>query len=843
MAASGKPSKWGSFLSQAVAGVESRLDNILAEADDEAQAQQPQAARPAQVAAPAKPSPANSRSSSSARTNDRLQARLAKAMAGKNAPAPAESRDAASPRSSVDQTRSRPFMEQPSSVDKDGARPCETPPLDGGIAAAATPAESPDLPSPRTVEQHPTRESLSNDAADAAPPPPTQATVPPDAETRLNLSTEQERPMEPAILEPDDVRDLAEELEGERVRHQEEMREYVEKIDSLQSKVQYLSKNAADAAKQAAASAPSGSMDRKLAEKDEKIALLMEEGQKLSTAEHKFRTTIKKLRLQISEHEKQMAELRKDREKAASDAEALRGRLSSSEQQEETKQTIATLQKDISILKKEGSRKDDAYRRLEQEAKLKAEQAEAASAEALSKAVSAERDKQKELQDTISSLRTDKESLTDKARHENTEWQEKLQRAAERGRLVEEELRLELRSMEGKLEAMRAAAEEASSGSGGEAQVKMFRQIETLQSQYASAQENWQGIETSLLAKAASMEKERDEAQRREFEMRKKARDAASRCRQLEEELQDVRPALTALRQELEACREQLASLKAASKATNEALEQARADLEKERQRSVDKDDPVEADRRRWVDDVAGATSRGQQSRPDSPLLSVSRTFSSDLIALPTPGKLRRIPTPAGSIPDSPADLMSSMRRFSGQPPVRGGAASTVTSGPPLTPFSPFETPSEPPQAPSPTAERENGVDDTAPSSPRNIAQDMISASTVAAGPSVQLVERMSAAIRRLEAEKVAAKEEMARVCNQRDEARADMVGLMKDLEEAKAAAKRVPLLQEEVSDLDSRYQTTLEMLGEKSELVDELRADVQDVKAMYRELVERTVK
>lgn len=119
----------------------------------------------------------------------------------------------------------------------------------------------------------------------------------------------------------------------------------------------------------------------------------------------------------------------------------------------------------------------------------------------------------------------------------------------------------------------------------------------------------------------------------------------------------------------------------------------------------------------------------------------------------------------------------------------------------------------------------------------------MVSVSTVAAGPSVQLVERMSAAIRRLEGEKVAAKEEMSRVCSQRDEARGDMVGLMKELEEAKAAAATVPQLEEEVAGLDSRYQTTLEMLGEKSELVEELKADVQDVKEMYRELVERTVK
>ena len=122
------------------------------------------------------------------------------------------------------------------------------------------------------------------------------------------------------------------------------------------------------------------------------------------------------------------------------------------------------------------------------------------------------------------------------------------------------------------------------------------------------------------------------------------------------------------------------------------------------------------------------------------------------------------------------------------------------------------------------------------------MAHDMISVSTVGAGPSVQLVERMSAAIRRLEAEKVAAREEMTRVCSQRDEARSDIVGLMKEVESAKSAMERVTKLEEELADIHARYQTTLEMLGEKSELVEELRADVQDVKAMYRELVERTV-
>ncbi|PFH63350.1 hypothetical protein XA68_13807 [Ophiocordyceps unilateralis] len=794
------PSRWGSLLSQAVAGVESRLDNMLTEADDEAQL----AAR----SKPAKPSPANSRSASSARANDRLQARLAKAVASKSTAAPVDGLDSTSPRVSVDQA-SQSSIERPST------------PLETSV--------------PEPVESSPIRRERSSPPDDP---------VASGAAQEPQLAVEREHDAESGRWQTNPSK----ELEEAKLLHQEEVREYVEQIDSLQSKVQYLSRITADSAMQAAASAASGSIERKLAEKDEKIALLMEEGQKLSSSEQTFRATIKKLRLQATENEKQLVELRKDKDKTMSEVASLRSRLNGAEQPEKSTKAVATLQRDINSLKKANAAKDEDCRRLEQEFKLKGEQAET-----LSKALAVEEEKQRELQDTVATLEADKEALVNKARREGIEWREKLERAVERSRVMEEELRLELRSMESKLEAMRAAAEEASSMSAGEAQVNMFRQMETLQSQYASARENWQGIESSLLAKAANLERERDEAQRRESEMRKKARDAATHGRRIEDELHDAQATLAASRQELgqelEACREQLVSLKASARAAEEALEQARADLEKERQRAAnrDRDDAVEADRRRWVDDVAGATSRGaHQSRPDSPLLPVaSRTFSSELVGLPTPSKLRRIPTPVGSIPDSSAELVSSMRRLSSQPPVRHNAVPTLNSGPPPppVPFSPFELPGEAPHMPSPTAERENGVDDTAPSSPRNLAQDMISASTVAAGPSVQLVERMSAAIRRLEAEKVAAKEEMVRVCSQRDEARADMVTIIKELEGAKTAARRVPQLESDVASLDSRYQTTLEMLGEKSELVEELRADVQDVKAMYRELVERTVK
>ena len=125
------------------------------------------------------------------------------------------------------------------------------------------------------------------------------------------------------------------------------------------------------------------------------------------------------------------------------------------------------------------------------------------------------------------------------------------------------------------------------------------------------------------------------------------------------------------------------------------------------------------------------------------------------------------------------------------------------------------------------------------PVTPERTINDMISVSTMAAGPSVQLVERMSASVRRLESEKASTRDELDRLSAMRDEAREQVVTLMREVEEKRTADEKLTCLQNEVTEINQRYQTTLEMLGEKSELVEELQADVADVKQMYRDLVE----
>lgn len=148
------------------------------------------------------------------------------------------------------------------------------------------------------------------------------------------------------------------------------------------------------------------------------------------------------------------------------------------------------------------------------------------------------------------------------------------------------------------------------------------------------------------------------------------------------------------------------------------------------------------------------------------------------------------------------------------------------------------------PQSPSLGDHQEDFFDGVrTPATPERAANDIISVSTAGAGPSVQLVERMSAAVRRLESEKAASKDELARFSAQRDEAREQVVILMKEAEGKRASDEKIRELEAELQRVKKQYLDASEMLGEKLERVEELEADVQELKHIYRELVERTVR
>lgn len=70
------------------------------------------------------------------------------------------------------------------------------------------------------------------------------------------------------------------------------------------------------------------------------------------------------------------------------------------------------------------------------------------------------------------------------------------------------------------------------------------------------------------------------------------------------------------------------------------------------------------------------------------------------------------------------------------------------------------------------------------------------------------------------------------------DELSDELVKVTMELEELQSLAAKVPGLEQELHLLQERHKAALEMLGERTEEVQELRADIVDVKEAYRDQI-----
>jgi chromosome segregation ATPase len=374
----------------------------------------------------------------------------------------------------------------------------------------------------------------ANGARDSADIPPsiTSSTtdipiiVPPDPEPQDGAKTA------PNDADDEERRENGDRAEDAQLQHLEEIHEYVERIDALEAKLQFLAKEATDAARKAALAAPAGSVEKKLAEKDQQIVQLMEEGKNLASTDHKHRALVKKLRMDAAKNEKELETARIAKAKSDKEIEDLRSRVRRTQEVEKAhddlQRRLDQAQKEVSTLRPEIRAKDSTIAELRSRLQKANEQADAMTVKANEQPREQDKRRIADLEEEVAALKVEKTLIADRGKAQATELREKAERASERARALELELKAEMQVMEGKLEAMRTRAEEASSGVAGDSQAKLLRQVETLQTQYSIASENWQGIETTLLARITGLEKERDEALQRESEMRRKAREAVS---------------------------------------------------------------------------------------------------------------------------------------------------------------------------------------------------------------------------------------------------------------------------------------------------------------------------
>lgn len=545
-----KASRWGAFL----AGVESRLDTILADEDQPSSKPKSDSTRQVQTAqkdsiAPS-PTPratgeSISRPSSTSRAQDRLNERLAKAMANRNfnrmndkSPATSglPSRTAspangtASPRPSTEIKREENGTDEAGApIDSARERQILKEPDEQHIlkqsedTVAGTPAVQID-------EATSSRQSLDSQKSTSIRPSldldrPLAGT--PSSPTSNGVSTGVE--VNASSQYQETIEQMRSDYEAAELRRQQETHSYLERIDALQSKLQYLTKEATEIAKSARSEAEAGSTEEKLAAKDEKIALLMEEGHKLSQTELKHMGIIKRLRAKVTEDDKRVAELKRlseKHEKAAREAqERARHAEEAGKRASEQARSLPRFVEDLEIMRADRDAQDALIQDLQAQLREATSAAKQVEGRARTEALEAERKRTANFADELSHLKSEKEVTERQLWSELRELREKSEREKERARIAEIERQGEQNILESRLEAYRARAEEVSVGSGGDVHAKLLRQIETLQNQYAVASENWQGIEGSLLSRTSLLEKERDEFAKREADLRRKESD------------------------------------------------------------------------------------------------------------------------------------------------------------------------------------------------------------------------------------------------------------------------------------------------------------------------------
>ncbi|KAG9737053.1 hypothetical protein KCU73_g10096, partial [Aureobasidium melanogenum] len=664
-----KASRWGSLLSGAVAGLESRLDTILAEdneasarsrAQDKATVQEKSSAeKPTALVVPSTPTD-TSRSPSRSRLNDRLQERLAKAVASQN---PSRSstplNQPASPRSSFG-SRQSADISRPLPETKDET--VSTPSAEVPVLDVSTP-DVVDEPVPESSAADPTPELVVTE------PPPTLLTsglpinparISNDSQTRpsIDLNDDEAQPEEkveeekledqeeePDVVAPKDASELNTELaqlrqenaEAEKQR-QEEMLANLERIDALQAKLQYLAKETVAAAKEANSSSQTTPQERKLAEKDERIALLMQEGEKLSKIEMRQGAAIKKMRVKAQQDEKAMADLRTRLARLEDSESDLKQRLRRTEQNEkqsaEQLKRYSNIEKDLENQKSELASSNATIASLRSqllEAERKAEEAENKVKESV---VQADTNKLSAVQEQLEDAKLEKKLADDKWSAEVKRITEEARQQRQQASFRESELTNEISNYESRLEALRVRAEEASSDVGGDSQAKLLRQIETLQTQYSLAAENWRSIETSLNGRIAAIEKERDEATKREADVRKKARDISSKAKRLEEQLEEMTEESQLLTSQLQASKTEMKKLQARLETAETSLNEARADLDRQKQTfESELSQKLEEERTRQLSQglgIASPSNGAMASRTESPTSYFRRQPSQD---------------------------------------------------------------------------------------------------------------------------------------------------------------------------------------------------------------------
>ncbi|KAG0224554.1 hypothetical protein BGW41_005049 [Actinomortierella wolfii] len=568
-----------------------------------------------------------------------------------------------------------------------------------------------------------------------------------------------------------------------------------------------------------------------LEEKDEQIRGLLAEGEVLSKKEFKHLTTIKTLRAKNIEMEKSQQDLQQKLNKAQASNTETQAKLNRlTEEQRQLSETVRSLtdqnnrqNKQISKLESELNQMredkanlqlslDRAWHELEDARKA----SDAMSAQAQQAAVEQERKANEELQAELSSIQQEHATLVAQLRQEIQDLRVSLSNRDEAAGELEDQLRAEIRGLQWRLEQTDGDALEMQEAIE-EARRPLQRQLESLQAQHHASIRNWERIEKQLTSRVHDAEEDLLKAQNREKAAKERLDAMKTQMAGFEARLDTLRSADTQLRTELSAAKRQCLE-------KEEALKAAQGELAKERllrDRAIEEAKEDESRRIKLIQQEEMEKLKATIKQLQQQLAVKEEQQQQQQQQHHHPWVQDRLQRR-----ESSSSLNTTNGGVQGYGPERTSFDSTTGS------------------IDGASMSRSNSVlgmlagSKGVPSSPPPLGSPSLmglSGASGSSGPAVA-IERLSSLVRQLEGQ-VAFLNEQVRTSNKnKDELSEELVKVSMELESLQGAATRAPALEQELKQLQERHTAALELLGEKTEEVQELKADLADVKEAYRD-------
>ncbi|XP_078610285.1 TATA element modulatory factor-like isoform X2 [Branchiostoma floridae x Branchiostoma japonicum] len=544
-------------------------------------------------------------------------------------------------------------------------------------------------------------------------------------------------------------------------------------------------------------------MAQLLQEKDEQIEALMEEGQKLSKQQLQSSNIIKKLRAKEKESDGVIKSQKERLDKLQENVDHLTHVLDAKEdidkqQKDAIKKLNSALEKqtkELTIAKSELEEAQDRVRSMQS--------ALDSSYKEIGELHKANAARNSELQDmTLSAQLQAKEELRlaleqeqeraslghEKLVQQVEDLRLSLQRAETQQSRQEDLLRQEISDMQQRLQQADARNQELSQ-SVTAATRPLLRQIENLQSNFSAQTSSWEKVEKNLTERLTESQSQLAEASEKERMATETMMETKARLTSLESKCALLRQEKSRLLAEIEMERAKVTNMEDARHREQAQLEALQKTSEKQKEDWTKEklllENQLEMERLR-VDTEKKKTALAQEQaqkdrdRQWSKIDHGSRSHSRS---------------------SSVSDTSQNSSFFQ---PVQGDS-----SEPGYSPLSPMTN-----------------------STSGSLLDSMRTASTST------LFEGLQSTLKMREGEITQLQEEIVMLERQRAAMAEELVSLSSQNQDLLTQVEQVPTLSDKVKKLEQRYNTMLQMYGEKAEEADELKMDLEDIKAMYKQQI-----